>query len=225
MSDDKSDNNQSNNQQAATLDQLKEELTDQLAANLSSLSDVSEQMGFDLFEDLESMMIRGVSVSDVMYLLSRYPFVQLVDGGDNATVFEHVKIVKTPKGFDICHYGDSMASSAGRLMFGRGHASRGQDQGDDGEGGSGLDVGTIVRQRYITAQHMIELALEQEWASVHVVDGYHDMARDVWIEGQRQGMMVTGFLPSEQDERVRDRILMSKDELSAKMAAPPKKGL
>lgn len=225
MSDDNSDNNQSNSKQTTTLDQLKDELTDQLASDLTALSDVSEQMGIDFVGDLEAMMTRGVSVSDVMYLLSRYPFVQLVDGGDNATVFEHVKIVKTPKGFDICHYGDSMSSSAGRLMFGSDHASRGHDEGDGGEGGSGLDVGTIVRQRYMTAQHMIELALEQEWASVHVVDGHHDMARDVWIEGQRQGITVTGFLPSEQDERTRDRILMSKDALSAKMVAPPKKGL
>ncbi len=188
------------------------------AFHFESLQEAHQRL--DLPLDIDEVSKRGVTVEDLLWILDRFPFVQLTDGEKKAEPLPEVEVRSAPSsGWDIHNYGNAMSSSPGRLLFG---SSSSDDSGDD-EGSGGLQVfGTIVRQRYMTARDMVALAIDQGWGAVYVVDGHPKMMRDIWIESQAQGITVIGYKPTEADIATRDRIQLSADALVAKRSSPKK---
>jgi hypothetical protein len=223
-SDSSSDHNKNQDSNAGDPEYTYEELQQMVAMKRARyLSLASQTKIADLGIEFYGLDEEEITPEMVSYLIDMYPYIQMVSSG-NAKSFDRVKIDSCKDGWDICNYGDSMSSSPGKYLFGMGEGPAENDEDDDGEGGAGLDVGTLVRQRYMTVQHMIALAIEQGWASVHVHDGHPLMMRDAWIEGQRQGIAVSGFEPTKRDAVVLDRINMSKDALDVIVSAASKAG-
>ena len=185
------------------------------AFHFESLQEASQRLGLPV--DFTRMSQREVTFDDLIWILDRFPFVQLTDGDEKAEPLPEVKVVSAPSsGWDIHNYGNAMSSSPGRLLFG-------SSSSDDDEGSGGLQVfGTIIRQRYMTARDMVALAIKQGWGAVYIVDGHPKMMRDVWIESQAQGITVIGYEPTEADIATRDRIQLSADAMVAKRSRPKK---
>ncbi len=193
-----------------------ESLDEEPAFAFESIDEANDRLGLSL--DLKVLSERGVSVEDALWMLDRFPFVQLTDGYKKASALDDVQLVPAPSSnWIILNYGDAMSSSPGRLLFGGGYSS---DDDDEGGGSGGLQaLGTIVRQRYMTARDMVALAIQQEWGAVYIVDGHPKMMRDVWIESQAQGITVIGYEPSEADSATRDRISLSADAMAVKRSS------
>lgn len=145
---------------------------------------------------------RPVSPKEVQYFLDRWPFVQLLSTNE-LPVLPQVEQRTAPTGWVILNYGDAMASSPGRHLFGH--------HEDDQGGGEGEPPrhGTIWRQTFETAEHMVALAQQLGWQGVHVVDGHPMMEWAVWMAALDRDLVVTGFEPEPEDYDRRARVKRS----------------
>ena len=173
------------------------------------------------FASLESgdVSVGSVSPEQVLYLLRKCPFVQVVTGGGAEPQDDVTLITAESSNWPICYYGDAMSTSPGPYVIGSGafRVSMGDD--DEGDGGSGLlnpGKGTMINQAFLTCYDMVQIALKNGWKSIHVVDGTRIMGRGLWIHGEREGLIVTGFEPNEQDLRAEYLVNASIDDLRAR---------
>ncbi len=111
-----------------------------------------------------------------------------------------------------------MSSSPGPLILGGGYF-RVRFDDDDDEGGSGgvnPGCGTLINQVFLTATDMVDMALEEGWKSMHVVDCHRLMGRALWIRGEQKNMIITGFEPDENDHRIKGLLEVSFDEFQVR---------
>lgn len=167
------------------------------------LEDVSKKLNIDI------NVLRDISPREIQYLLDMCPFLQIVD-----TVLHfvdeqppEVQFIEARSRWTILDYGDAMTSSPGNRILGLGSYGR----EDDEEGGSG----TIWNQAFLTAIEMVEIAKSRGWRGIQVVDGHRIMKRGAWIKALESGLPVSGFEPSQEDERVRQRIEMGAEAYEA----------
>lgn len=164
---------------------------------------------------LEEADVTGVSINDILYLAKQWAFLQVIDSGGDQEPLDTPERIKAQSGWTILYYGDAMAASPGRYIFGRGYVPYNEDDDDDDEGGGGvlLGKGTIVKQAFDTACEIMQIAQERGWKGVQVVDGHPDMQRAAWMEAVRIGMRFEGYTPDVPAELVRRRIAMSAAEM------------
>jgi hypothetical protein len=148
---------------------------------------------------------------DVLYLLSRYPFLQIMSSSASFPEEIHPKFITANSGWVIHDYGDAMSSSPGDLMFGNysiGLGGESEETEGGGEGSSSFSAGkgTIVNQAFMTAQQMIEIAIAKGWPGVEIVNGSPLMQWAAWMAAEDRNLAVTGFEPSEKDKERRKRI-------------------
>jgi len=169
-------------------------------------------------------ILRDITEAEIQYLLDHCPFLQIV-GPDMEVTPPEVQIVQSESGWDIHDYGDAISSSPGRFLMGGGNFRIYFGDEDDDEGGSGGDVinpgkGTIHNQAFVTAAEMVSMGHERGWHFFTIVDGHRSMKRAAWIKATEYGMVVDGFEPTEADEKIRQRILKSAEEIQTQV--PPK---
>ena len=186
---------------------------DELQTGNSTASEIEFSQGqvFDVGDAV-------VSPQNIDYLVSKFPFVQVVAGGGVEQTDTVKVMVAESSNWPIYHYGDAMCTSPGPYMLGGGNF-RVRLSDDDDEGGSDMvnpGKGTIVNQAFLTCQDMVQIALSEGWESIHVVDGARIMGRGLWIYGESQGLIVTGFEPDEHDVRVQYLVLSSMDDLRSR---------
>jgi len=155
-------------------------------------------------------VLREITPEEIQYLLDHCPFLQIV-GPEMELAPEKVKIVQSESGWDIHDYGDAIASSPGRLLIGGGNFRIYFGDEDDEDGGSGGEIinpgkGTIRNQAFVTASEMVLMGQEHGWDVITIVDGHPLMKRAAWIKATEEGMTVDGFEPTEEDEKIRQRI-------------------
>lgn len=166
--------------------------------------------------DLDIDILRSVSAKELLYLIDHCPFLQITDTAMKSISDEPVKIITAESGWDIHDYGDAMSSSPGRFLFGGGdYRILSKEDEEGGEGGSVLNAGkgTIYKQAFDTAVQMVEVALQNGWQGVHVVDGHPNMIRAAWITADRLGMVLEGHEPTQEDIVVRDRLNLTEGDL------------
>lgn len=178
-----------------------------------TIQETSEKLHVDID------VLREISPEEVQYLLDHCPFLQIV-GPDMALEKEEVNIVQSKSGWDIYDYRDALSSSPGRYLFGGGNFRIYLDDEDD-EGGGGGDIinpgkGTVVNQAWVTAGDMMLIAHERGWNFVTIVDGHKIMKRAAWIKATELGITIDGFEPTLEDERIRERVLESGEELKVR---------
>lgn len=155
---------------------------------------------------------KPVRHQDLLYLLNKYPFLQIVNTEPDLSTSSKVNLVTTPNGWVIHDYGDAMSSSPGRSLFGPGSPEVEEEGGEGGEGG-----GTIVKQLFDTAQAMVLLAIEKKWAGVQIVDGTALMKWAAWMAAEDNQFPVQGYQPSEQDRQKRNRVKAFLTEYGAEL--------
>lgn len=181
-----------------------------------TIQEASDKLNIDID------ILREIDPKDVQYLLDHCPFLQLV-GPEMLPEKVDVKIIQSDSGWDIHDYGDALSSSPGRFIFGGGNFRiyLDDEDDDDGEGGSGGDIinpgkGTVVNQAWLTATDMLLIAQQRGWNFVTIVDGHRIMKRAAWIKGAELGIIVDGFEPTLEDERIRERVLESSESFKAR---------
>lgn len=168
--------------------------------------------------------ITDVRPSDILWLAKQWQFLQIVDSSGRQKTLEKPQIIEAKSGWNIIHYGDAMATSPGKLLFGGGYfrISSGDDDGDGG-GIVNPKKGTLFKQGFDSAAEMIQLAKEFGWAGVQIVDGHPDMQRAAWMEACRIGVALDGYTPDVEDEKKRRRVVsQSIDEMQAALKDAPK---
>jgi len=165
---------------------------------------------------------RNITARDIQWLLDYCPFIQVIAGGGVESTVK-VKVLQAPSSnWPICHYGDAMSSSPGPYIIGGGYFRvrfNDEDDEDEDEGGSGIvnpGKGTIINQAFLTAADMVKIAIEEGWKSMHVVDCHRLMGRALWIHGQREGMIITGFDANENDQRIKRLLEISFDQFQVR---------
>jgi len=157
---------------------------------------------------------RGVSASDVLYLLDQCPFLQIMNTAPNlATDLKPLKLIQARSGWKIHDYGNAMSSSPGELLFGGAPLRKPGETDEGGEGGRVGGVGTIVNQAVITAFQMIELAKEHGWTGVLLVDAHPLMAWAAWVQAEDSELSMEGFTPTAKDLSKRRRFKLSAEQL------------
>lgn len=139
---------------------------------------------------------------DVQYLLSRYPFLQIIntdahfpEGGVEP------KFIKADSGWVIHDYGDAMSASPGDLLYGN-YSEKEGEEGGEGSGGKG----TIIKQAYLTAQEMIAIAIQKQWQGINIIDGSPLMKWAAWMAAEDQEFGYSGYEPSDEDHKKRARV-------------------
>jgi hypothetical protein len=187
---------------------------------------VRRKDGFVLPEDF--LYDIPVTPEQVAYLLSMYPFVQLVN-----TKAEHFyeggpQLIKAKTGWTIHDYGDAMSTSLGMILYVGGEftiipeteeadkGGSGTDSGGTGGSGSGTgDVtlnpgqGTVINQTVNTAYEMIEMAKGKKWSGVNIIAGTPLMQWAAWMASLDSNLRVEGFTPDEGAQAKRARISAS----------------
>jgi hypothetical protein len=131
---------------------------------------------------------------DVLYLLSRYPYLQLISTEPNFPEVITPQFVTADSGWIIHDYGDAMSASPGTLLFGA----------EEEEGRQGR--GTIIKQLFDTAYAMMNLAIEKNWPGAEIIAGTALMQWSAWMAAQDFAFTLEGYTPSEQDKAKRKRI-------------------
>lgn len=140
---------------------------------------------------------------DVLYLLTRYPFLQIISTDPNFTADMEPKFITAQSGWTIHDYGDAMSTSLGPLLFG--------NNNEDDEGGSGstelnAGKGTVINQAVLAAQEMIALAIQKGWPGVEIIAGSSLMQWAAWMMAEDNKFTLVGFEPTAKDKQKRERI-------------------
>ena len=194
-------------------DDAKDSISGEIATTLDKLN-------------LDTDLLRPITTEDLLYLLDRCPFLQIVSSGSASTLPE-VELVTAKTNWVIHYYGDAMSSSPGKLLFQGGdfHILL-QDDDDDDDGGDGggpinPGKGTIWKQAFDTAQEMMALAQKFGWAGVKIIDGHPFMQWAAWMYAQDEQMNLEGYQPDKEAHNNRRRIKRSEIEDLAQVGIYP----
>ena len=169
--------------------------------------------------------VTQVRSSDILYLAKHWQFLQIVEGSGAVKPLEKPEFIEAKSGWTIINFGDAMATSPGKYLYGGGYFGIRSDDDDEDEGGGIVNPkkGTIFKQAFDSAAEMIQLAKELGWNGVQIVDGHPDMQRAAWVEACRIGVRLDGYQPDMIAEKTRRRIVsQSIDEMHAALKGTPK---
>jgi hypothetical protein len=179
------------------------------------MANKSKDLGKAFIENVWGKREKGLPISridwngpikheDVLYLLGRYPFLQIISTDPNFTADTEPKFISAHTGWTIHDYGDAMSTSLGPLLFG----NYSEEDGESGSGSTELNAGkgTVVNQAVMTAQEMIALAIQKGWPGVEIIAGTSLMQWAAWMMAEDNKLTVTGFEPTEKDKQKRERI-------------------
>lgn len=149
---------------------------------------------------------------DILYLINRYPFLQIISTEPSFKVDIEPKFIKANSGWLIHDYGDAMSSSPGELLYGNYSIplktlQKKAEEDEGGESGAGeFGKGTILNQAFLTAQEMIAIAIEKGWPGIDLVDGTELMKWAAWMAAEDKNLTLSGFEPTQEDKEKRARI-------------------
>lgn len=140
--------------------------------------------------------MRSISPKEILYLVDRCPFLQIVCADEEAPALS-VQILRAKTDWPIHFYGDAMSSSPGPLLFDTSIKGR----------------GTLVKQAWDTADEMAEIAKNHGWKNLSIFDAHPLMMRALWIASEKHGLNLGNFTPNDHDWQVRTQLALSSNEL------------
>jgi hypothetical protein len=163
---------------------------------------------------------RKLTDTELEYLFDRFTHIQIATpSSPNLPSYTPPKIMTSRSGWAILNYGNAIASSPGEYLFNyagipqhthmkaKNPSLQGQD---DDEGGTG--IGTLSKQRFITAEDIVAQALKNGWKSIHIVDGDPKFIWAIWAHAQEKNIAVTGYKFGKEEQERRDRVYRSQLE-------------
>jgi len=130
----------------------------------------------------------SVSANDNQNLCDNiYPFVQLINS--NAVFFDNqeIKFIKLPNGWTIHDYGQALSVAAPH-----------NDKQKHGIIHSSIQAKIM--------QEIAKIIVQKEWTAVEIIAGTNTMKKYLWVESKRAKFELTGFTPSESDQKAYDRL-------------------
>ncbi len=143
---------------------------------------------------------KPVRQEEIQYLLTHYPFLQILSSEPHFPENIVPKFITSISGWKIHDYEAAMSASPGAGLFGPGNPEE-----ESEEGGSG-GKGTIIKQQFDTAQQMIVLAIEKGWPGVEIIAGTPLMQWAAWMAAEDRQYRLLGYEPSTADRQKRERI-------------------
>lgn len=162
-----------------------------------NIEQLTKTMSEKLNIDIDPM--RKISAAEIIYLLDRWPFLQIVF--DTAAEKQTVHSITANSGWTILDYDIALCSSPGQLGFSESTNEKINPK-----------HGTMVKQAFDTATQMVEIAAKRGAKVIHV-EGHPIMLRAAWIKAESLGLQVVGFEPSKEDYLVRSLVQRSGSEL------------
>lgn len=172
---------------------------------------------------------RPLTDSELEYLFDRFTHIQIATPNDpKLPAYNPPKIVTSRSGWAILNYGNAISSSPGEYLFnyaGGPQRSKGKKTDifdltakDEDEDDGGSDIGTLSKQRFDTANDIIQEALKNGWDSIHIVDGDPNFIWAIWAQAQEHDLAVTGYKFSKEEHERRERVYRSQldDKLARK---------
>jgi len=113
-------------------------------------------------EPTEADLSRAVTHQDVEYLLSRYPYLQIMSSEPSFAEGYEVKLITLDSGWVAHDYGDAMSVSPGELLYGGGYSLLMEEDDEGGAGGRLLNPGkgTVLKQAVDSAEQLMGTAIE-----------------------------------------------------------------
>jgi len=145
------------------------------------------QKAFDTIYD------RKLTRNEILYLLSRYPFLEICDH-ENPYLDETImpEVIIADNGWRIFDYGSAIFTSGNEFAsYEHGKKS------DDEEGGGGH--GTIVQQYTDIAFLVIDRVKKKSWQGIDILTGYYPMLRMAWIAAKLAQLETYHFVASAED--------------------------
>lgn len=169
---------------------------------------------------------RKLTDAEMEYMFDRFTHIQIATPSNpDLPAYNPPKIVTSRSGWAILNYGNAIASSPGEYLFNYAGQPQYNDmkknhafgQGDDEDEG-GTDIGTLSKQRFITAEDIISEALKNGWESIHIVDGDPTFIWAIWAHATEHNIAVTGYKFGKKEQERKERISRSEleDQLSRK---------
>lgn len=155
---------------------------------------------------------RKLTDTELEYLFDRFTHIQIATPNNpKLPSYNPPKIVSSRSGWAILNYGNAIASSPGEYLFNyagmpqqaRKRAQNPSQEGDD-EGGN--DIGTLSKQRFVTAEDIVAQALKNGWDSIHIVDGDPKFIWAIWVQAEQKKIAVTGYKFGKEEQERRERL-------------------
>jgi len=175
--------------------------------------------GGEFYQKLTSQArSRAVTYEEFYYLLGRYP--ALVVRNVEAEDFPHHRkpqIIKSRSHWDILDFGNWIATSPGRLLWGayseyteKGErpvaeaTGRYEPETSNNTGAQRVikGTGTLVQQYVDSAYDVMALAVEKDWPAAQIIHGFYGMIRAAWIAAEGLRFRLEGFTPTVNDQVV-----------------------
>lgn len=162
---------------------------------------------------------RAVTYEEFYYLLGRFPALVVRNTAVESFRYHHKPdIIKSRSHWDILDFGDVIATSPGRLLWGAYKADIEEDSKQQGAEGAGhfhpensssaaaqniiKGTGTLVQQYVDAAYDVMTLAVEKGWPAAQIIHGFYGMIRAAWIAAQGLQFRLEGFMPTVNDQVV-----------------------
>jgi|GEM_PF-3751405 len=153
-------------------------------------------------------VFRPISHQDVIYLLNRHPFIQIINPHGYFSEDLTPQVTDSPTGWKIIRYGnDIICSSLGRFILDDGNEPLFMKSIIDGTTDSeDIDKqpmsppgkGTIIKQTHDVTVEIINLALNSKWNAVELVDGSPLFKQMLWLICEEKGLNLKGYEPNEE---------------------------
>ncbi len=158
---------------------------------------------------------RPVTQAEIEYLLSRFPFLQLLNPEADFSEEVSPTFYTAQSGWVVHDFVNALCASPGKFIFGGSgkNVLLKIDEDDDDEGGGDAGSilrgkGTIVNQAFVTAYEMVKIAMERGWPSIQIIDGHRIMKWAAWMACEDFNKVLLGFTPTDEDNAKRKRVQM-----------------
>jgi hypothetical protein len=176
---------------------------DDLAELAQSVWDKRDQ---GIAVDIETAKNRPISSSDIEYLRSRCPYIQILNMEATFENYKKVRFISAKSGWTIQDLDDGLCTSIGPYLFGG--ADSPSIENADSKDSTQLQhfvnkgKGTLVKQAVDTAEEMALIAKTRWKGGIEIIGGSELMKRALWIFAQIHQVKLIGYEPDENAKRI-----------------------
>lgn len=163
---------------------------------------------------------RPVTPSDVAYLVSRCPYIQILNIDATFENYTSVHFVTAKSGWIIQDLDDGLCSALGGFLFGGTESFNIPTEIDNELLTKYVNAGkgTIINQAFDTAHEMVELIKDRWKGGIEIIAGTELMKWAIWVVAEEYKLKLIGYDATAEDKKKRDRL----NRLAAQKAIAPK---
>ena len=165
---------------------------------------------------------RAISASDIEYLRSRCPYIQILNIDATFEHYTSVHFIRAKSGWTIQDLDDGLCTSVGSFMFGGSDspAIENPENKDPDllEEFINAGKGTVIKQAFDTAHEMVDLIKTRWKGGIEIIAGSDLMKWALWVAAEENKLKLIGYEPTEEHKQKRVRL----NRLEAQRALTPK---